>query len=141
MTEETRRRKWRWLRHLAWVLGAKIVLIVPGRLIFFGSGAGNPLIRRFVLNRLETITGGRVELRPLSIRWLSLSAELRGLVIHGREPAGDGPVFAAEDVRVGLRVDSFWGRRVSLNDLFVQQPHVHIRVERDGSTNVPAPRP
>jgi translocation and assembly module TamB len=141
MTEETRRRKWRWLRHVAWVLGAKIVLIVAGLLIFFGSGAGNPLIRRFLMSRLETMTGGRVELRTLSIRWLSLRAELQGLVIHGREPVGTEPLFAAEDVRIGLRVDSIWGRRVSLNDLFVEQPHVHIRVERDGSTNVPAPRP
>src|ERR1700687_1234941 len=86
MTDQARRRKWRWLRHVAWVLGAKIVLIVAGLLIFFGSGAGNPLIRRFLMSRLETMTGGRVELRTLSIHWLSLRAELRGLVIHGREP-------------------------------------------------------
>jgi len=42
MTQETRRRKWRWLRHVAWILGAKIFLIVAGLMIFFGSGAGNP---------------------------------------------------------------------------------------------------
>jgi len=37
----TRRRKWRWLRHVAWVLGAKIFLLVTGLMIFFfGSGAG-----------------------------------------------------------------------------------------------------
>jgi translocation and assembly module TamB len=140
MTQETLQRKWRWLRHVAWVLGAKIVLIVVGLVIFFGSGAGNPLIRRFVLHRLETMTGCRIELQTISIQWLSLRATLQGLVIHGREPADTEPLFAAEEVRFGLRVDSFWGRRVSLNDLFLQEPHVHIRVEPDGSTNLPSPR-
>ena len=48
MTGDTRRRKWRWLRHLAWVLGANFVLLVAGLLIFFGSGAGNEQIQNIV---------------------------------------------------------------------------------------------
>ena len=106
-------------------------------IVFFGSGAGNPLIRRVFVRRLETITGGRVEVRTISIHWLSLGVTLNGLVIHGREPAGTEALFAAEEVHAGLRVDSFWGRKVSLNDLFLRQPQVHLRVEKNGSTNVP----
>jgi translocation and assembly module TamB len=143
MTEETRRRKWRWLRHAAWVLVAKVSLIVLaliGLAIFFGSGAGNPLIQRFIVRRLERVSGGRVELRAISIQWLRLEITMKGLVIHGREPAGTEPLFSAEEVQAGLRVDSFWGRKVSLNDLLVQKPQIHIRVERNGTTNVPPPR-
>ncbi|OLD15471.1 MAG: hypothetical protein AUI91_15920 [Acidobacteria bacterium 13_1_40CM_3_56_11] len=139
MTQETRRRKWRWLRHVAWVLGAKIFLIVTGVIIFFGSGAGNPLLSRLLVSRLERMTGGKVELRALSIRWFAMRATIKGLVIHGREPAGTEPFFTAEEVQAGLRIDSFWGRRISLNELVVQQPHVHIRVEKNGTTNVPEP--
>ena len=139
MTQETRRRKWRWLRHVAWVLGAKIFLIVTGLIIFFGSGAGNPLLSRLLVSRLERMTGGKVELRALSIRWFAMRATIKGLVIHGREPAGTEPFFTAEEVQAGLRIDSFWGRRISLNELVVQQPHVHIRVEKNGTTNVPEP--
>src|SRR5229473_416536 len=128
MTQETRRRKWRWLRHVAWVLGAKVFLIVTGFMIFFGSGAGNPLLSRLLMSRLERMTGGKVELRALSIRWLAMRATIKGLVIHGREPAGTEPLFTAEEVQAGLRIDSFWGRRISLSELVVQQPHVHIRV-------------
>ena len=139
MTRETRRRKWRWLRHVAWVLGAKIFLIVTGLLIFFGSGAGNPLLSRLLVSRLEQMTGGRVELRALSIQWLAMRATIKGLVIHGREPAGTEPLFTAEEVQAGLRIDSFWGRRISLDELVLQQPHVHIRVAKNGTTNVPIP--
>ena len=140
MTRETRRREWRWLRHVAWVLAAKILLILlilGGVAVFFGSGAGNPLIHGFVVKRLEKMTGGRVTLASISIHWLSLEVRLKGLVIRGREPAGTEPLFAADEVQAGLRVDAFWGRRVSLNDLVVQRPQVHIRIEKNGASNVP----
>jgi translocation and assembly module TamB len=139
VTRQTRRRKWRWLRHVAWVLGVKIVLIVTGLIIFFGSGAGNPLLSRLLVSRLERMTGGRVELRALSIQWFAMRATIKGLVIHGRELVGTEPLFTAEEVQAGLRIDSFWGRRISLNELVVQRPHVHIRVEKNGTTNVPVP--
>jgi translocation and assembly module TamB len=140
VTRETRRRKWRWLRHLAWVLVAKLLLAalaVGGVAVFFASGAANPITERFVIHQLESITGGRVELRSMSIRWRSLQLTLKGLVIHGREPADTEPFFAADEVQAGLRVDSFWGRKVSLNDLLVQRPQVHIRIEKNGSSNLP----
>src|SRR5258708_6173636 len=101
MTSETRKWKWRWLRHVAWVLAAKVFLIVLaliGVAIFFGSGAGNPIIQRFIVHRLETVTGGHVALKAISIRWLSLEVTLKGLVIHGREPAGTEPLFSAAAV-------------------------------------------
>ena len=140
MSRETRRKKWRWMRHLAWVLVAKLSLItlfVIGVVIFFGSGAGNPLIHGFVVSRLERLTRGQVALQSISIHWLSLEIRLKGLVIHGREPAGTEPLFAAEEVIAGLRIDSFWGRKASLNELVLQRPQVHIRIEKNGSTNIP----
>jgi len=134
MKREGRHPIWSWVIHTPWVLATIAILSV---IVFFGSGAGNPLIRRVLVRRLEKITGGRVELRTLSIQWLSLGVTLNGLVIHGSEPAGTEALFAAEEVHAGLRVDSFWGRKISLNDLFLRQPAVHLRVARDGSSNVP----
>jgi translocation and assembly module TamB len=126
---------WSWVIHTPWVLATIAILSV---IVFFGSGAGNPLIRRVVVRRLQAITRGRVEVRTLSIHWLTLGITLKGLVIHGSEPAGTEALFAVEELRAGLRIDSIWGRKVSLNDLFLKQPHVHVRVGKDGSSNVPA---
>jgi translocation and assembly module TamB len=143
MTRDARPGKWRWLRHVAWVLAANvllILLILAGVAIFFVSGAGNPLIHGLVVSRLEKMTGGQVALESISIRWLSLEVRLKGLVIHGREPAGTAPFFAADEVQAGLRIDSFWGRKASLNDLLVQKPQIHIRIEKNGSSNVPMPQ-
>jgi translocation and assembly module TamB len=140
MTQETRRRKWRWLRHVAWVLGVKIFLIFAGLIIFFGSGLGNPLLRRVMIRRLDALTGGHTEIRTISLGWLSLHATIKGLVIHGHEPKDTAPLCSAEEVHVGLRIDSFWGRKISLNDLYLRQPQVHIRVDKNGVTNVPTPQ-
>src|SRR5882762_4085556 len=138
MSDGTVRRKWRWLRHVAWVLGVKITLILLAVIIYFGSGAGNPLIRRFVNRRINSMTGGQTELGGLSIQWLSLRLSIKGLVIHGTEPPGTEPLFSAEELRAGLRIDSVWGRKISLTEIAVQKPHLHIRVDKKGVTNVPA---
>lgn len=137
MTRETRVRKWRWLRHIAWILGINVFLIAAFLVVFFGSGLGNPLLRRLIVSGIEKRTGARVELQAVTIHWLSLRATLEGLAIHGKEPAGTEPFFYVEKVQAGLRIDSFWGRKVSLDDLYVKGPRLHVRVEKDGTTNVP----
>jgi translocation and assembly module TamB len=140
MTQASRKRKFRWLRHVAWILAVNVFLVLAAIAFFFGSGLGNPLIRRVVVKKLEALTGGQVELRTISINWLSMRATLKGLEIHGLEPAGTEPLFATEEVRAGLRIDSLWDRTVSLDGLLIRQPHIHIRIEKNGVTNVPTPR-
>ena len=125
---------WTWIIHTPWVL---VVLAILGVMIFFGSGAGNPMLHRLMISRLERATGGKVEVRAMSIRWLAMRITIRGLVIHGNEPAGTEPLFTADQVQAALRIDSFWSRRISLNELLVQQPHVHIVIGRNGASNLP----
>jgi translocation and assembly module TamB len=137
MTEASRKRKFRWVRHIAWVAGINAFLVLAAVTFFFGTGLGNPLIRRVLVRRIEKLTGGRVELRTLSINWLSLRATIKGLEVHGREPAGTEPLFTSEEVQAGLRIDSFFGRKVSLDKLFIGKPRIHIRVESNGTTNIP----
>lgn len=125
---------WTWMIHTPWVLA---VLAILGVMIFFGSGAGNPMLQRLMISRLERATGGKVEFRAMSIQWLAMRVIIHGLVIHGNEPAGTEPLFTAEQVQAAMRIDSFWSRRVSLDELLIQQPQVHVVVGRNGATNLP----
>ncbi len=140
MTQRPLKRKWRWLKHVAWVLSVNIFLVIAAAVLFLGSGAANPLLSRLIVSRINLMTGGRSELRTLSIGWFSLHTTIKGLVIHGHEPPGTEPLFSAEEVQVGLRIDSIWGRKVSLDELIVRQPMVHIRVGKSGKSNVPEPQ-
>jgi translocation and assembly module TamB len=137
MTKVSRWRKVLWVEHLLWVLGIWVTLLIALAVIAVGSGLANPLLRRILINRAQALTHTRVEIRTVSVGWFSLNVAINGLVVHGKEPADTEPLFSAEQARVGLRIDSFWGRRVGLNDLVLDQPHVHVRVEKDGSNNLP----
>ena len=137
MTKESRWRKILWLEHVLWVLGTWTLLGIALAIIAVGSGLANPLLRRVLMHRMETLTGARVEIRTVSVGWFSLSATVNGLVVHGKEPASTEPLLSVEQARVGLRIDSFWGRRVGLNELVLQSPRLHLRVEKDGSNNLP----
>src|SRR5579862_8965355 len=101
-----RKHGWRWYWHLAWVSATLLFLALVSVVVFFGSGAGNPLLRRAIIHQIESRTGMRTELPSISIRWLSLRVSLHQLVVHGKEPAGTQPLFAAEEVRLKLRIDS-----------------------------------
>jgi translocation and assembly module TamB len=137
MTKESRWRKILWLEHMLWLLGVWTLVGVAVTGIAIGSGLINPILRHVLINRLENLTGSRVEIRTVSVGWFSLNATVNGLTIHGKEPTGIEPLCTVEQAKIGLRIDSFWGRRVSLNDLVLIQPRVHLLVQKDGRSNLP----
>ena len=58
---------------------------------------------------------------------------MKGLEIHGLEPAGTEPFFTAEEVQAGLRIDSLWGRKVSLDGRYCSRAaHPHKSLSKDG---------
>jgi translocation and assembly module TamB len=137
MTKESRWRKILWVEHLLWVLGTWTVLLIALAVIAVGSGLANPLIRRILIHRAEALTHTRVEIRTVAVGWFSLNVTINGLIVHGKEPADTEPLLSVEQTKVGLRIDSFWGRTVGLNDLILEQPRLHVRVEKDGTNNLP----
>jgi translocation and assembly module TamB len=137
VTKESREQKIKWLEHVLWVLGTWTVLAIALAIIAVGSGLANPLLRRILIKRIEVLTGAQVEIRTVSVGWFSLDATVNGLVIHGKEPKDTEPLLTVEQARIGLRVDSFWGRKVSLRELVLERPRLHIRVEKNGWNNLP----
>jgi translocation and assembly module TamB len=138
MTKDSRLRRILWVEHALWLLGVWTLAGVSVGVIALGSGLANPLLRHLLISRLQSLTGGRVEIRTVTVGWFSLNATVNGLVIHGKEPADTEPLFSAEQTKIGLRIDSFWGRRVSLDDLVLVSPRIHLLVQKDGSSNLPA---
>ncbi len=104
------------------------------------SGWADDWIRLAVIEQVGNLTGGSVELRAMHIDPLSLRVTMQDVTVHGREPEGTPPFFHADLLDVAVSIDNFWGRKVSLRSLELTRPSIHIRFERDGSSNVPAPR-
>jgi translocation and assembly module TamB len=129
--------------HVGWWIAATGLLVLVVLLLAFwyaGSPQFQDLVRSKLVASLEDATGGRVDLG--SFRWnLSrLEFQAQDLTIHGLEPSGEAPYVHADQVQVRLRIVSFLERQVHLQSLTVQRPVVHIIVNPDGSTNIPAPR-
>jgi translocation and assembly module TamB len=133
----TPRRHWK-----RWVLLAALVIVALPMMAFWviWSGGADDYLRRVVVDRIERMTNTAVELQQFHFDPLRLRVTLGQLTVHGREPAGTPPFFHADLLEVGLRIDSFWGRKFSVGDVEIMRPEVHVRIERDGSSNVPAPK-
>src|SRR5439155_1791987 len=97
-------------------------------------------LRQQIVATVETATGGRVEIASLRFNWTQLRAEIRSFVVHGTEPAGKPPLFQANSVAVGLKIVSMLRRDVDIQYLEVTDPLVYLIVDREGRTNVPAPK-
>ena len=65
---------------------------------------------------------------------------MQNFTVHGRERAGAPPLFHADRLEVAVSIDNFWGRKISLRDLTLTRPSVHLQFESDGSSNLPPAR-
>jgi translocation and assembly module TamB len=97
-------------------------------------------LRLRAIFEMERATGGRVEIGTVNFdpsRWY---LRLDNVTIHGREGAGERPLFHARTVEVTLRILSFLSREVNIASLAIVQPEVAVSVAADGTTNVPEPK-
>src|SRR5579872_846784 len=137
MTEAQTRRKWkRWVLCVALVMAAVPLTLM----LILSSGAEDNYIRRTIVEQIQKLTTGRADLAAFHFDPWRLRVTLSDFTVHDREPAGTPPFFHADRLEVGLRIDSVWGRRLSLGDVEVSHPVVHVRVEHDGSINLPIAR-
>ncbi|HEX2714778.1 MAG TPA: hypothetical protein VHM88_21530, partial [Candidatus Acidoferrales bacterium] len=105
-----------------------------------GAGLLDRWVRDAVVGQLEKMSGGRVELQGFHFDPFRWRVELSGLTVRGLEPEGTLPYFHADKVVLDIRVESVFRRKISLNEVQIDRPAVHVRVEADGSTNVPMPK-
>jgi translocation and assembly module TamB len=144
-------RRNRLLRVLAWSLGsiaALVVLLLVALAWYSTTEDFQHRVGGEVVRVLEDSTGGRVELQHLSFNIWHLAMEADGLVIHGTEAPGEMPYLSAAKIYVRLRINTFLNHvsgagspsRIGLSYLHIDQPHVHLIVDKDGHTNQPEPK-
>ncbi len=139
------------LRGFAWV-GLILILLVSVLLLGVTWYSKTPDFERRVQTEvvkvLEDATGGRVELGRISLDLWHLAIEVDGLVIHGLEPAGEAPYIAMDRLLIRLKLNTVLSHTVGkgaqshlgLNLLRVEQPRIHLIIDKDGKTNQPTPK-
>jgi translocation and assembly module TamB len=97
-------------------------------------------VRTWLITKVETATGGRVEIGAFRLDWKLLRAEVDDFTLHGTEPPGKPPLFHATSVAVGLKIVSLFRRDIDIQYLDVAAPQIDLIVGPDGRTNVPQPK-
>ena len=130
-------------RRLVWNMAGLLIAllaVIGGVWFWVNSPQFEELVRRQVVSKLETATGGRVEIRSFHWRLIDLEAEASGLVIHGLEDPSEVPYAEVESLRVRISVLGLFSPRIRLRDLEVVKPEFHLIYYPNGSTNQPHPR-
>jgi translocation and assembly module TamB len=148
-TKTPRRRHW--LRVIGWIAASFVglVLVVVSFLSWYTTTADfQRRVGGEVVSVLEDATGGKVDLQHISFNLWHLAIEADGLVIHGTEGPGQMPYLSAAKILLRLHINMVLTHirglgpqsRISLRYLRLEQPHVHLIIDKDGRTNQPVPK-
>ncbi len=119
---------------LAFVAVAAIVLTAASTQWFRNYLQGR------VTSALEQATGGRVEIAGFHFRPLRLGVDITRLTVHGREAAGEPPLFEARNIETRVSPRALIHFRVELRQFRWAQARVSVRTLADGGTNIPGPQ-
>jgi translocation and assembly module TamB len=126
----------RWTRRVL-ALAAALVLIV---FIVFEAGIAEKWLRDAVVSRIERSTGARAEIGGFHLHAWRLRIEIDDLTLHGTEAASQPALFHADRVNITIRIISFFGRQISLDELIVERPQVAVGIDSHGMSNLPTPK-
>jgi translocation and assembly module TamB len=138
-------------RIVAWTAGSVgllLLLIFCGLAYYSTTADFQRRIGKTVEGALEDATGGKVEIGHIALDVWHLSVEVDGLVIHGLEAPTEAPYLAADKILIRIKILSFLAHtagsgaasHIGLNLLRVEQPRIHLIVDKDGKTNQPTPK-
>jgi translocation and assembly module TamB len=123
------------------ILAAILLIVAIVGVIFWASSASfENLVRERLIARIESATGGRVEIASFHWHLSDLDAEVNGLVIHGREAQGEAPYAQVDHLHVRISILGVFSPRILLRDLEIDRPALHFIVYVDGTTNQPQPK-
>ena len=134
----------RWRRTIGWtfaVLGVLVFAGAVGGYLFFKSRSFQEYALRIIVDQTNDATGGRAEIRNLDFELSTLTAHLYNITLHGSERSDQPPLLQVDKLTVGLKIQSLLHRKITLNEILVDHPVVHLWVDREGKSNIPQSPP
>jgi translocation and assembly module TamB len=134
----------KWQKIVGWTavtIGALLLLVIVAAIVLLHT----PAFRNYLLAKIEQkageATGARVEIQDFDVHVGSLTADIYGLTIHGKEAAAEKPLLQVQHVKVGVKIISVLNRKVNLSELMIERPVVNLIVDKQGNSNLPHPPP
>ncbi len=128
-------------RVVRWTLGllGSLVLVLAGaHLLVHSQGFERYAIRKLARATNEA-TGGRTDIQHFHFQPATLTATLDGVTVRGNDGPGEPPLLRIEQLTVRLNLQSLIRRRITLREFLIERPIVHLRVDKQGESNLPRP--
>lgn len=129
----------RWIRYSAVTFGVFLATVTTIELTL-RSNWFSETVRSRLVTELESATGGTATIGKFRFGRDRLAFVVEGIELRGKEAKEAPPLLSIRRVELRIRIESLLGRRISLENLRVVEPHASILVFDDGSTNIPPPR-
>ena len=133
-----------WKRIIGWTFATLLTVLIiaaVGGYLYLRSSS----FQRFALNEIakqaDQATGGRTQVGALDFSLRTLTAHLYNITVRGTEGTDQPPLLHADKLTIRLRIVSALQRKVTLRELLIVHPVVHVQVSRDGKNNLPTPPP
>ena len=134
----------KWKRIIGWTFAgfaALLIIAAVGGYTYLRTSSFQRFAVSKIVDSANTATGGRTEIGGFDLNLGALTAHLYNITVHGTESSGQPPLLHADRLTVSLRVVSALQRKVTLRELLIEHPVVHIQVTADGKNNLPTPPP
>src|SRR5262249_35032916 len=134
----------KWNHKIVQVLTVLLILVVMIAAAGYGylkSSGFEQFALRKIIEQADRAIGGRTQIRALDFKLSTLTAHFYNIVIRGKESSQDPPLLQADKLTVTLKIDSILHRKITLRELLIEHPIVHLQVDRSGSSNLPQPPP
>jgi translocation and assembly module TamB len=127
------------LRYSLIGLLALVVALPLTVIVILETGMADARLERLAVREIDQMTGGRAEIGSFHFRLRGLRVEMDDFTLHGREKSVIRPFFHADHILVRARLLSFWGKRVALDEVKVENPVIAVEVDASGQSNLPVP--
>ena len=134
----------KWKKTIGWLLAgclALLLIAVVGGYLYLRSNNFRQYALRKIVEQADLATGARTEIGGLDFSLSTLTAHLYNITLRGSEATGNPPLLQADELTVRIKIVSALHRQVSLRELLIVHPVVHLEVGKDGKNNLPTAPP
>jgi translocation and assembly module TamB len=133
-----------WKRIVGWtlagIIGVLVIAAIAGYIYLESTN-----FQRFAIGKIEqeatAATGAKIRIGSVDFNLSTLTAHLYDITLRGGEGTNQPPLLHADKLTVRVKVVSALHRQVSLSELLIERPIVHMQVDRSGKNNLPSPPP
>jgi len=118
-----------------------ITFAVAGLIVIATVAVQSAAFHRFVLARViqkvETLTGARVQIGAFAFRWQGLRVDFYNVVLRGTEQASERPLLAADHLAISMKILSAWKKQIDLSEIILDRPIASLQIDSRGRNNLP----